>query len=93
MGDWHSRPVARILEELESGPEGLTEREASRRLERVGPNQLDEPSGPGMWRRVLEQLRNPMILVLLGAAVVMGTIDWRLPVAYAGHGASLAMIR
>ena len=80
MGDWHSRPAAEIMEELESRPQGLTEREAARRLERVGPNQLDEPSGPGMWRRVLEQLRDPMILVLLGAAVLSlvasGGEDW-----------------
>ena len=53
MGDWHSRPVGRILQELDSRPEGLTRREAERRLEREGRNELDAPPGPSMLPRII----------------------------------------
>lgn len=68
MGEWHSRPAARILKELDTGPDGLTQREAARRLEEYGPNELHSPPGPSLLTRVWEQLKDPMILVLLGAA-------------------------
>ncbi len=68
MGDWHSRRLAQAMEELDSRPQGLTEREAARRLEAHGPNQLAQPQPPGLLLRILGQLKDPMILVLLAAA-------------------------
>ena len=68
MSSWHSRPVAQLLQELDARTGGLSPRQAEERLERFGPNELDPPRREGMLRRVLEQLRDPMILVLLGAA-------------------------
>ena len=68
MGEWHSRPMAQIWKELESSPGGLTRREAAQRLERLGPNELEAPERPSLLRRMLGQLKDPMILVLLGAA-------------------------
>ena len=80
MDDWYSRPASHIMKELESSWEGLTEREAKSRLEDLGPNELADPEGPGMLRRVLGQLKDPMILVLLGAAglslAASGGQDW-----------------
>ena len=80
MGDWHSRPAAQIMEELHTGPQGLSEREGARRLEREGPNLLDSPPGPGLLSRALGQLKDPMILVLLAAAglslAASGGEDW-----------------
>lgn len=68
MGNWHSRPVDALFQELESSPAGLTGREAAKRQARWGPNQLRPPKRPSLFRRVLEQMKDPMILVLLGAA-------------------------
>ena len=80
MDDWYSRPASHIMKELESRWEGLTEREAKARLEDLGPNELAAPEGPGLLRRVLGQLKDPMILVLLGAAglslAASGGQDW-----------------
>ena len=80
MDDWYSRPASHIMKELESSWEGLTEREAKARLEDLGPNELAAPEGPGLLRRVLGQLKDPMILVLLGAAglslAASGGQDW-----------------
>jgi len=51
-------------------PSGLTEAEAARRLAAQGPNAIREPAAPGALTRVLVQLRDPMILLLLGAAML-----------------------
>ncbi|MFF5570169.1 cation-translocating P-type ATPase [Streptomyces luteogriseus] len=49
---------------------GLSSDEAARRLELHGPNEIPaEPRTP-VWRRVLQQLRDPLILVLLVAAAL-----------------------
>nr|WP_053923742.1 cation-translocating P-type ATPase [Streptomyces chattanoogensis] len=55
---------------------GLSEEEAARRLTAYGPNALPaEPRTP-VWRRVLQQLRDPLILVLLvAAALTIATYD------------------
>lgn len=80
MSDWHSRPLEQVMKELDSRPSGLTERESAQRLERLGPNQLEPPRKPSVLARVLGQLKDPMILVLLGAAalslVASGGEDW-----------------
>ena len=80
MSDWHSRPLEQVMKELDSRPSGLTERESAQRLERLGPNQLEPPRKPSVLARVLGQLKDPMILVLLGAAALSlaasGGEDW-----------------
>ena len=70
MESWHSRGLRELTEELNTGPEGLSRREAARRLREYGPNRLDSPPGEGLLRRILEQLKDPMILVLLAAAAL-----------------------
>ena len=49
--------------------EGLSADEARRRLE-DGRNELPAPSSPPWWQRVLRQLREPMSLLLVAAALV-----------------------
>ena len=80
MGGWHSRSVSQIMKDLEARSQGLTGREAAGRLERYGPNQLAQPDPPSLLSRVLGQLKDPMILVLLAAAglslAASGGRDW-----------------
>jgi Ca2+-transporting ATPase len=55
---------------------GLTEAEAARLLEVAGPNRAPRPRPRSAVARVVNQLRDPMILLLLGALViVVGTGD------------------
>ena len=68
MDSWHSRPQADLFQELDARPGGLTRRLAEERLARYGPNQLEPPRRPGLLSRVMAQMKDPMILVLLGAA-------------------------
>jgi Ca2+-transporting ATPase len=53
---------------------GLSEAEAARLRARVGPNVIPEPARPGWFARVLAQLRDPMIMLLLAAAVLSVTL-------------------
>ncbi len=59
-----------VLKEVESSASGLTAEEAAKRLEKVGRNKLDEAPKPTLLARFIEQFKNPMILVLLAAAVI-----------------------
>ena len=59
-----------VLKEVESSASGLTAEEAAKRLEKVGQNKLDEPPKPTLLARFIEQFKNPMILVLIAAAVI-----------------------
>ena len=53
---------------------GLTSLEAARRLETAGPNSAPRPKPRSMVSRVVSQLRDPMILLLLAALVVVVAI-------------------
>ena len=59
-----------VLKEVESSASGLTAEEAAKRLEKVGQNKLDEAPKPTLLARFIEQFKNPMILVLIAAAVI-----------------------
>lgn len=56
---------------------GLTETEAARRLSCDGPNVVEGAPATPWWRRVLQQLRDPLIVVLLvAAALTVATGDY-----------------
>ena len=56
---------------------GLTSAEAAARLAADGPNVLPPPPQARLWRRVAAQLRDPLVVVLLAAAVLTSaTGDW-----------------
>lgn len=61
-----------VMKDLDAVPEGLTSDEASNRLQKYGKNELAKPKGKSLLRRFLEQLADPMIIILLVAAVVSG---------------------
>ena len=64
----HSQRVQTLLEQLDAAPGGLAPEEARRRLERQGYNELSPPKPVGLLRRLLGQLTDPMILLLLVSA-------------------------
>ncbi len=62
------------LARLEASPQGLAEAEAQQRLERFGPNRLKgKPKRPA-WMKFLDQFKNLLVIVLIGAAVLAGAI-------------------
>jgi len=73
---WHALSPAETAEELATSAErGLTSEEAARRLGELGPNALETEGGTSFARLVLEQLANPMVYLLAGAAVVSVLAD------------------
>ena len=59
-----------VLEELRSGKEGLSGREAETRLGENGKNKLAQPPKDSMLKKFGKALLDPMIIMLLGAALV-----------------------
>ncbi len=68
--NWHSYTTEEVLARVESSPEGLNANQASERLEKNGKNKLTEGKKVSLLKRFLEQLKNPMIIILLAAAAV-----------------------
>ena len=54
--------------------DGLAPEEASRRLARFGPNAPERQRRPPYLRLALNQLLDPLVLLLIGAAVVSSAI-------------------
>src|SRR5688500_4657317 len=74
---WHTLTVEQTLERPSSGPRGLTEDEATKRLQEHGPNELQARSHISPWSILLEQFKNVLIVILLLATALS---------AFLGHG-------
>ena len=59
-----------VLQQLSVGPEGLTTQQANERLQQYGPNKLKEAEKPSWLQRFAAQLTDPMLIILMVAAVV-----------------------
>src|SRR5580658_10436686 len=70
-GSLHTEGAEAILARLESDPaRGLSEADALQRLGRDGPNQLPRPVKKSPFLRLAAQFANPIVLTLVGAAVI-----------------------
>lgn len=63
---------SKILDELQTTEQGLSEAEAARRLSEHGPNRLAAGKKKSNLQRFFEELKDPMILILLAAALISG---------------------
>jgi Ca2+-transporting ATPase len=73
--DWHARTPADVARALGVDPHnGLTAAEAAQRLARYGPNRLAQARQEPWWRELVESLREPLQLLLIGVAVVYALI-------------------
>ena len=62
--------VEAVLEETGSKEQGLTSAEAAARLEADGPNKLKEAKKRSSIARFFDQMKDPMIIILLAAAAL-----------------------
>ena len=72
-----------LFAELEAGPDGLTTIEAERRRDRFGANEFDQRVASGWLKGLARRLLNPLVALLLVAAVIAGAT---------GDAASFAII-
>jgi Ca2+-transporting ATPase len=72
---WHTLSPADIATRLGVDPEsGLCATDAAQRAAAHGPNEIPETRRRGVWRMLLEQFTDFMILVLIAAALISGLI-------------------
>ena len=81
VSQWFTKSPDEVLSELETDQtRGLTGQQARERLETHGPNALEGAKKESLVKRFLGQMKDPMILVLLAAAVLSlistGGEDW-----------------
>lgn len=67
---WARTPSECLAELGVSADRGLSSEEASARLQRHGPNELERHAPPSVWKLVLEQFNDTLVRILLLAAVV-----------------------
>ncbi len=73
---WSLAPSA-LLAQLQSSADGLTSAEARRRLSQFGPNVLQASERATALQLLLEQFKNPLVLILIFAAIVSATArEW-----------------
>ena len=72
---WHTLEAADVVSALASDAGvGLSATEAERRLIEYGPNVLPVQPGRSVWRMIVDQVADPMIALLVVAAVVSGIV-------------------
>jgi magnesium-transporting ATPase (P-type) len=66
---WHALPEEDVLFELHSSRNGLNSEEASKRLKQYGLNELPIKKPPTILKILLHQILNPLIFILIAAAM------------------------
>jgi Ca2+-transporting ATPase len=67
---WHTQTIDEAFAQLYSQNDGLSNAEAERRLQQYGPNELQATHRISPWEILLEQFKNVLILILLGATAI-----------------------
>jgi len=68
---WHANEINAVAAALGTSPdEGLAAAEAERRLAEYGPNELRQAPRPGLFRLLLAQFDNFIVLLLIAAALI-----------------------
>jgi len=66
---WHTFAAEDALAALDSSPDGLKGEEPATRLKRYGPNRVEGEKATPWWEVVLHQVRDPLIYILVAAAI------------------------
>ena len=72
MITWHLSDIKKVFAELQSSGHGLSSQEASERLKRYGPNEIQKIKRLPPWLMFLYQFKDFMIVVLIVAAIISG---------------------
>lgn len=64
-----------VLKNIESSEEGLSSEEARSRLEKNGKNKLQESQKESLFKKFLNSISDPMIIMLIVAAIIQGIVN------------------
>ncbi len=74
---WHSMSAEEVCAELNTSPEGLSDAEAAERLRKNGRNELRQKPPKTTAQMLKEQITDPMVIILIGAAAVSALLrEW-----------------
>lgn len=74
---WHAQTTEEVCASLRTSPEGLSDAEAADRLQRHGRNELRAKPPKTIWQMLRSQITDPMVLILIGAAVFSAVLrEW-----------------
>jgi len=71
---WHTLSKEDVEKQWQSADDGLTAAEVAERLDRYGPNQLEEGRKKSAWGILLAQFLDVMILILAAAAILSALV-------------------
>ena len=71
---WYTKELNRVFNELNTRKSGLTEEEASKRLEKYGANNLKEKKKESLFIKFIKQFNDFMIIVLIIAAIISAIV-------------------
>lgn len=67
---WYAEDNEEVCKKLETSENGLSDAEALARLEKYGYNEISKKKNRSIFKMLWEQLKDPMILILIGAAIL-----------------------
>ena len=73
--DWHAEYCESVLEYLDVTRNGLSKTEIQLRREKYGANTIPSARRPSILKRLFDQLRSPLTLVLVGAFVLTVVLE------------------
>lgn len=74
---WHSQTIEEVYQNLNTSEDGLSDAEAAARLKKNGLNELRAKPPKTVWQMLKEQIVDPMILILVGAAIFSAVLqEW-----------------
>jgi Ca2+-transporting ATPase len=74
---WHTLEIYEVIKALNTTYKGLTEAEATKRLETYGPNKIEEDRKTSSISLFLGQFKSVLVLILFAAAVVSAFLSVR----------------
>ncbi len=73
---YYLQEIAEVFKNISSGENGLSSQDAEKRLAENGKNKLKEGKKKTIFQRIIEQLSDPMIIILIIAALVSAVTEW-----------------
>lgn len=68
---YHKKEASEVIKELETDPKvGLTQKEAEKRIEKYGLNELEKKEKESIWDKIKEQFEDLLVRILLAAATI-----------------------
>jgi Ca2+-transporting ATPase len=73
--NWYNKSINAVSQELQVDVSaGLTDKEAAKRLTQHGTNELKEKEKESLFTKIMNQLKDFLVLILIGASIVSGIV-------------------